>query len=140
MFSVTFLITGRFPRKMKKTAAIFVAAALFVAVFAIAALSQAVPVPPPSVPTVSPCPTVTIAAPPGPVFAPQAISFTLTIAGGDPNVQKFLTWSVSGGSIFGGQGTTTIRVDTTDVDGPVTATVLITGYPAECYVSANGTV
>jgi len=76
------------------------------------------------------------------VFAPQPIMFTLAVANAEPTVRPFYSWSVSAGSIAAGQGTPTIRVDTTDAGsyGSITATVFVTGFNPSCYVSGNATV
>jgi hypothetical protein len=83
-----------------------------------------------------------MAGPTGYVFAPEAVTFTITLAGGEAGITPLYNWNISAGTIKSGQGTTSIRVDTTDAAsyGSVTATALVTGYQAACYVSATGTV
>lgn len=62
------------------------------------------------------------------------MTFTVTLAGGDSNVSPTYNWSVSAGTIASGQGTSSIIVETTEleVDTNVTATVEIGGYDPAC--------
>jgi hypothetical protein len=93
--------------------------------------------PPPPAPT---CPTVNVSCPdtakPG---AP--VTFTANVSGGDPNVTPTFNWTVSAGTISSGQGTSSITVDTTGVQGnsSVTATVDVGGYDRSCSASSSCT-
>ncbi len=54
------------------------------------------------------------------------MTFQAHLYGGDPTIKVTYTWSVSAGKISGGQGTSVITIDVTDVTrGSITATVLI---------------
>lgn len=79
-----------------------------------------------------PCPEISISCPTGDVQpgSPATVSVNVT-GGGNPSVTY--NWSVSSGSISGGQGTPSITVDTASLAGQtVTATVEIGGLPPEC--------
>ena len=87
----------------------------------------------------SPCPTVVVSCPeraePG-----QPITFQAQVDGGDPTVKVTYTWTVSAGKISGGQGTSMITVDVSDVTrGSITATVSIGGYDPLCDGTASCT-
>jgi hypothetical protein len=80
-----------------------------------------------------PCPTVSVSCPSdAEINAP--ITFTASVAGGDPNATWTYNWSVSAGTISSGQGTSTITVDTNGVAGgtSVTATVTLGGADPSC--------
>lgn len=79
-----------------------------------------------------PCPTVSVSCP-SDVDAGQPITFTASVAGGDPNATLTYNWSVSAGTISSGQGTSTVTVDTTNAGGQsITATVSIGGADPSC--------
>jgi hypothetical protein len=79
-----------------------------------------------------PCPTVSVTCP-NDVEANQPITFTASVAGGEAGAAWTYNWSVSAGTISGGQGTSTITVDTTGIGGQsVTATVSIGGADPSC--------
>lgn len=82
------------------------------------------------------CPTVNIICPENPVVG-QPLDFTATATGGSgPHIYN---WTVSAGTIISGQGTNSIRVDTTGLAGAtVQATLTMGGYPMDC--SATCTV
>ena len=68
------------------------------------------------------CPNITIECPER-VELNQPLTFRSTVIGGSPNVAPVYNWNVSAGRIIEGQGTSTIRVDTTGLAGQtVTAT------------------
>jgi hypothetical protein len=77
------------------------------------------------------------------INCPQALdsggtSFTARIIGGQPRQKAVYNWTVSAGTITGGQGTPSIVVSTqgsAEVQA-VTASVLVTGYDAVCPTSA----
>ena len=77
------------------------------------------------------CPTVSVSCP-SDVEAGQPITFTASVTGGAEGAAFTYNWSVSAGTISGGQGTSTITVDTAGVTGNVTATVNIGGADPSC--------
>jgi hypothetical protein len=102
---------------------------------AAAAQPQAAPV------SAEQCPTVTVSCPDEAVENIQdALTFTANVSGGDPNVTPTFNWTVSAGMISSGQGTSSIKVDTTGIGGQtVTATVDVGGFPRECSTSNSCT-
>jgi hypothetical protein len=86
------------------------------------------------------CPTVNVTCP-DQVEKDTPLTVTAIVSGGDPNVTPTFNWTVSAGTISSGQGTSSITVDTTGVDGGqfVTATVDIGGYSRECSTSSSCT-
>ena len=89
---------------------------------------------------VNPCPVVQPVCPaieiscPTTVGMDQPITFTSRYTGGVPaNVTPVYNWTVSAGTIIEGQGTSTIKVDTTGLGGQtVRATLSMGGYNLEC--------
>ncbi|MFM9903939.1 MAG: hypothetical protein ACKVQJ_05130 [Pyrinomonadaceae bacterium] len=84
------------------------------------------------------CPTLSVNGPSGVTSPGSPMTFTANVSGGtgDPTYN----WSVSAGTISGGQGTSSITVDTTGLAGKnVTATVEIGGLCAECTRTASET-
>lgn len=94
------------------------------------------PPPPPPTPV---CPTVSISCPEaGPENAP--VTFTANVTGGTAGITPSYNWTVSGGRIVSGQGTSSITVDTQGLAGQtVRASLDIGGFgtpcPASCAVS-----
>lgn len=89
------------------------------------------PPPPPA------CPSVAIDCPDA-VELKEPISFRSTVTGGSPNIRPIYNWSVTAGRIIEGQGTDTIRVDTTGLAGQtVTATVSLGGYKVDCSATCS---
>ncbi|MGI8836827.1 MAG: hypothetical protein ACR2H4_09340 [Pyrinomonadaceae bacterium] len=87
------------------------------------------PPPPPTPPT---CPTVGIICPDQVVLG-QPLTISSNVTGGSGNVTPIYNWTISSGTIIDGQGTSTIRVDTTGLAGQnVTATLSMGGYPIDC--------
>jgi hypothetical protein len=82
--------------------------------------------PPPTCPTVRiSCPETTIAGAP--------LNFTATVTGGTPNTNVAYNWVLTAGTIISGQGTNSIRVDTTGLAGQsIRATLSMGGYPLDC--------
>jgi len=79
------------------------------------------------------CPKVEVSCPTE-VDADMPITFTASVTGGDPEATLTYNWTVSAGTISSGQGTSTITVDTTGVDGQSsTATVSLGGYDPKCH-------
>ncbi len=90
---------------------------------------------PPPPPT---CPNVAIECPDRVVLG-EALTFRSAVTGGTGNVRPTYNWTVSAGTIISGQGTDTIRVDTSGLAGQsVTATLSMGGYNLDC--SATCTV
>ena len=90
---------------------------------------------PPPPPT---CPNVGIECPDR-VVVGEPLTFRSNVSGGTGNVTPVYNWTVSAGTIIEGQGTDTIRVDTTGLAGQsVTATLRMGGYQLDC--SATCTV
>jgi hypothetical protein len=86
---------------------------------------------------VPPCPAIAVSCPDA-VDIGQPITFSASITGGATNVTATYNWSVSAGTISGGQGTSTITVDTAGLGGQtVTATLEVSGYPPACGRTAS---
>jgi PKD domain-containing protein len=83
-------------------------------------------------PPVQPLCPVTNVRCPSEVYAKDRLTFTADVSGGDPNVQPTYNWTVSAGTISSGQGTATIDVDTSGLEGTVTATVEAGGFDRSC--------
>jgi hypothetical protein len=74
------------------------------------------------------CPTIIVSCP-DKVRTGQSVTFRASVSGGTPKVTPAYNWTVSPGRIVEGQGTNTIRVDTTGLAGQsVKATVMIPGF------------
>ncbi len=81
------------------------------------------------------CPTISVSCPDN-VTAGSPITFTANVSGGDNNVTPTFNWTVSAGTISGGQGTSSITVDTTGLGNQtVTATADVGGYDRTCSAS-----
>jgi len=92
------------------------------------------PPPPPPLPV---CPNVGILCPER-VELNEPVTFTSTLTGGSGNVTPTYHWTVSAGRITDGQGTPTIRVDTTGLAGQaLTATLSMGGYNLECTATCS---
>jgi hypothetical protein len=88
---------------------------------------------------VNPCPVVRPVCPAIEIVCPtniaidQPLTFTSNITGGTPSGNPVYNWTVSAGSIISGQGTNTIKVDTTGLAGQtVRATLSVDGYTLGC--------
>ena len=87
----------------------------------------------------SPCPTIMVSCPDN-AKSNESIKFQAHVYGGDPTVKVTYTWSVSAGKISGGQGTSMITVDVSEVvRGSITATVSIGGHHPACVNTASCT-
>lgn len=94
---------------------------------------------------VNPCPVVQPACPaieiscPTTIVRDQPVTFTSSYTGGVPaNINPVYNWSVSAGRIIEGQGTNTIKVDTTGLAGQsVTASLSMGGYNLDCSASCT---
>ncbi len=84
------------------------------------------------IPPTCDCPTISVAGPAGVTNAGTPVTFTANVNGGSQSSQTY-NWTVSAGTITSGQGTSSISVDTTGLDGQnVTATVDVGGLCASC--------
>lgn len=94
--------------------------------------------PPPQRPT---CPNVEVICPTD-VAVDQVLTFSSRLTGGSPTANPpIYNWSVSAGTIIEGQGTPTIRVDTTGLAGQtVKATLSMGGYTQDCSASCAVTI
>ena len=78
------------------------------------------------------CPAVEISCPTA-VVTDKALTFTSHYTGGTPGITPVYNWTVSAGTIIAGQGTDTIKVDTTGLAGQtVHASLSLDGYNLEC--------
>jgi hypothetical protein len=78
------------------------------------------------------CPTVAIECPDR-VDLSGPLTFRSSVTGGSPNNARTYNWNVTAGRIIEGQGTDTIRVDTSGLAGQtVTATLSLGGYNLDC--------
>lgn len=78
------------------------------------------------------CPNVSVTCPTA-VAVDQPITFTSNVAGGIPASTHIYEWTVSAGTIIEGQGTPTIKVDTTGLAGEtIRATLTMGGLPLNC--------
>ncbi len=81
---------------------------------------------------VPPCPTIEISCPTDQVQAGTPATVSVNVSGGG-NFNVTYNWTVSAGTISGGQGTPSITIDTTGLEGQsVTATVELGGLPPAC--------
>jgi hypothetical protein len=88
-------------------------------------------------PTPATCPNVGIICPDRAEVG-QPLTFTSNITGGTPGVNPIYNWTVSAGTIIEGQGTSSIRVDTTGLAGQtVTATLSMGGYTLDCSATCS---
>jgi hypothetical protein len=80
------------------------------------------------------CPNVEIICPTN-IVIDQPLTFSSNV-GATPGVTPIYNWSVSAGSIIEGQGTPTIKVDTTGLAGQtIKATLSMGGYTLDCSAS-----
>ncbi|HEX7313401.1 MAG TPA: hypothetical protein VF297_05745 [Pyrinomonadaceae bacterium] len=79
------------------------------------------------------CPTVAVSCP-DTVKHGEPATFTASIDNAPAGAKLTYNWDVSAGTITGGQGTSSITVDTTGLDGNsiLTATVEVGGLPETC--------
>ena len=83
------------------------------------------------------CPNVSLICPDR-IEAGQPVTFTSTLTGGTGNVSRVYSWTVSAGRIIEGQGTSSIRVETTGLEGQsLTASLSMAGYEDNCSASCT---
>jgi hypothetical protein len=89
-------------------------------------------------PTPPVCPNVAIICPERAELG-QVITFSSNITGGTQGVAAIYNWTVSAGQITEGQGTPTIRVNTTGLSGgeTVTASLSMGGYTLDCSATCS---
>jgi hypothetical protein len=81
------------------------------------------------------CPEVSIICPTD-IVPNQPLTFGSNVAGGTSNLTPVYNWTISAGTITDGQGTPTIRVDTTGLAGQtVSATLSMGDYTLDCSAS-----
>lgn len=85
------------------------------------------------------CPVVTINCP-DTVEAGQPVNLSANISGARADLSPGFNWTVTGGTIVAGQGTSAITVDTTGFSGTYTANVQVTGFDQTCPATASCTV
>jgi hypothetical protein len=78
------------------------------------------------------CPAVEISCPTA-VAIDQPLTFSSKLSGGTPGMNPVYNWTVSAGTITEGQGTDTIKVNTTGLAGQtIRASLSVGGYNLEC--------
>lgn len=84
------------------------------------------------------CPAIEVVCPAS-LAAGETLTFSSRMTGGVPaNTKAVYNWTVSAGTIISGQGTDTIKVDTTNTGGEaVTATLSVGGYNLDCTASCT---
>lgn len=81
------------------------------------------------------CPSVGITCPEQ-IAAGKPVIFTSNLTGGSGNVPAIYNWTVTSGRIISGQGTNSITVDTTGMEGrALMASLVMSGYEEECLAS-----
>lgn len=88
------------------------------------------------------CPTVSLSGPVGSVIAGETFTVTANVSGGSSDDNPTYNWTVSNGTITGGQGTPSITVATTPemADSTVTATLEIGGVCTDCQRTFSETI
>ena len=78
------------------------------------------------------CPAIEISCPTT-IAVDQPLTFTSRYSGGTAGITPAYNWNVSAGTIISGQGTDTIKVDTTGLAGQtIRASLSMGGYNLEC--------
>ena len=86
------------------------------------------------------CPVVEVSCPTN-IGIDQPLTFNARVSGGNPPVSPVYNWTVSQGTIVEGQGTSSIRVDTTGLAGQtVKATLSMGGYTIDCSATCSASV
>ncbi|MEQ1923398.1 MAG: hypothetical protein ABL952_12900 [Pyrinomonadaceae bacterium] len=72
----------------------------------------------------------------------EQFGISVAVNGGDTSVTPTFVWSTSAGIIANGQGTRSISIDSTGAsfDRQITASLWVSGYPAECQSQFTETV
>ncbi len=72
----------------------------------------------------------------------EQIGISVAVNGGDTSVTPTFVWSTSAGIIASGQGTRNISIDSNGaaIDRQITASLWVSGYPAECASQFSETV
>ena len=72
----------------------------------------------------------------------EPVAFSVAVTGGDTAVTPNFVWSTSAGIIANGQGTRNVSIDSTgaSIDRQITASLWVSGYPAECPAQFSETV
>lgn len=86
------------------------------------------------------CPDIDIKCPDDFEWPEKPLTFTAFVRGGDIKVKPTFTWSIYGGKIIAGQGTSTITVGELVTYSEYTATVKVNGYPEKCTSTASCTL
>jgi hypothetical protein len=82
------------------------------------------------------CPTISVSCP-SKLDYEKSLTFTALVNGIAPETIRY-DWKVSAGTILEGQGTATIKVDTSTIGGQaITGTVTIYGLPKSCHTQAS---
>ena len=86
----------------------------------------------PCPPVIPVCPNVSVVCPTN-VALDQPITFTSNVTGGNSTTPPIYNWTVSAGTIIEGQGTPTIKVDTSGLAGQsIRASLSMGGLPLDC--------
>ncbi len=91
----------------------------------------------------SPCPKFEIRGVGGRIVREgEQIPLSVSVNGGDSAVAPTFVWSTSAGIIANGQGTRNVNIDSTgaSIDRQITASLWVSGYPAECPAQFSETV
>lgn len=79
------------------------------------------------------CPRIEVTCPTEMLEQGTPMTFSASVRGGDPNAQYPFNWTVSAGTITGGQGTPSMTLDTTGLGGQnIKVTVEAEGLPETC--------
>lgn len=86
------------------------------------------------------CPAVEVTCPTA-LAMDQPVTFTSRYTGGTAGINPVYNWTVSAGTIIEGQGTDTIKVDTTGMAGQtIRASLSLGGYNLECAADCSVTM
>ena len=87
------------------------------------------------------CPNVSIYCPET-VSLGQPVTFTANLSGGYPaSITPVYNWTVTGGTIISGQGTPSIQVDATGLEGQsITANLSVEGYNQSCTATCTAQI
>lgn len=86
------------------------------------------------------CPSITVECPINILGPGEPFMITANVTDIDPSLKLTYNWSISAGIITGGQGTPTITLDTTGLNGQtMTATLEVTGLDEACVNTASCT-